>query len=119
MAFSIENRLVMNAKQKRLEKSRENNPLWKKRKSREEGGEENNKKSKNEIIESNEDDYAGTSCSKPGSVKKLNSKFFLKKQAEMHNQNLKNEKKKKKVKKQKLESLRQRKNKEPKVSFIF
>lgn len=104
---------MVNAKQRRVEKSRQHNPLYVDRKRPAENNQEsvtneaeaNSKKgakrkrksataaagskaSASEDVES----FAGTT-GKPGVIKQ-NSKFFLKKQAAMHIENLKQQKKK-------------------------
>ncbi|OXU24591.1 hypothetical protein TSAR_011042 [Trichomalopsis sarcophagae] len=119
VAFSIENRIMVNAKQRRVEKSRQHNPLYADRKRPAENKQESESKeaegsskksakrkrksaaaaaeskaSASEDVES----YAGTT-GKPGVIKQ-NSKFFLKKQAAMHTENLKQQKKKAKSMKQ-------------------
>ncbi|KAK0099071.1 hypothetical protein PV326_008385 [Microctonus aethiopoides] len=132
VAFSIENRVMVNAKQRRIEKSRERNPLWMgKRK-----GDLNNDKSNepplkrpnnhskkqqetNSQSNNNEDveGFAGIT-SKPGASTKLRSKYKLKSQIELHNKVLKNEKKKKKIERvrrdQKIEQKLSRKEIKPK-----
>ncbi|KOC66322.1 RNA-binding protein 28, partial [Habropoda laboriosa] len=133
VSFSIENRVMVNAKQKRLQKSRENNPLWAgnkfKRKAEDTNGEvptkrlkvenkvkrkgENTnhevptKKLKNEKVdESDLKPYAGM-VGKLGQ-NKLRSKHNLKTQAMLHGQTVRKEKKMKKASK-KLETKIQQK----------
>ncbi|CAL7945297.1 unnamed protein product [Xylocopa violacea] len=99
VSFSIENRVMVNAKQRRLQKSRENNPLWAgnkvKRKAETPNGEVPSKQLKIEDADkSNVKLYSGM-VGKPGEVK-LRSRHSLKSQAIVHNQTLKKEKKMKK-----------------------
>ncbi|XP_046748150.1 RNA-binding protein 28 [Diprion similis] len=132
VAFSIENRVMVNAIKKRVEKSRERNPLWtgsklktkndrpmtNKRKYEDEKPSDNKKTNitdrptvnnrnkdrrpaKHARLENgnNEGDvqpYSGI-ASKPGE-RKMRSRFNLKSQAILHNQNLKRELKNKKSK---------------------
>lgn len=111
MSFSIENRIMINAKRKRLEKSRENNPLWTgnkmKRKKENMNEEVATKKLKTENVdEFSKKPYAGM-IGKPG-VNKLRSKHNLKTQAIVHNRTIKKEKKIKKSSK-KLDIKRKQK----------
>lgn len=113
VSFSIENRVLVNAKQKRLQKSRENNPLCSennsnnnnnKRKGENANAEVTIKKLKVENVDkSDQKSYVGM-IGKPGE-NKLRSKFNIKNQAILHNQTLKKEKKMKKSSK-KLEIKR-------------
>ncbi|CAK9809560.1 RNA-binding protein 28 [Anthophora quadrimaculata] len=131
VSFSIENRVMVNAKQKRLQKSRENNPLWAgnkfkrkentnakvptkleteskgKRKREDANHEVPVKRLKNEKVdESNVEPYVGM-IGKPGQ-NKLRSKYKLKTQAMLHDQSVRKEKKIKKASK-KLEIKRKQK----------
>lgn len=112
VSFSIENRVMVNARQKRLEKSRENNPLWVgnkvKRKMENTNGDVLAKKrlKNEEADEFNTKSYIGT-IGKPGETK-LRSKHNLKTQEIVHNQMVKKEKKKKKSSK-KLDVKRKQK----------
>ncbi|XP_034195510.2 RNA-binding protein 28 [Osmia lignaria lignaria] len=100
VSFSIENRVLVNAKQKRLQKSRENNPLCSennnnKRKGEKADAEVTIKKLKvGNVDKSDKKSYVGM-IGKPGE-NKLRSKFNIKNQAILHNQTLKKEKKMKK-----------------------
>ncbi|XP_017892988.1 RNA-binding protein 28 [Ceratina calcarata] len=121
ISFSIENRVMVNARQKRLEKSRENNPLWVGNKVKRKMENSNadvlaKKRLKNEADEANTKSYTGM-IGKPGETK-LRSKHNLKTQAVVHNQTVKKEKKKKKTSK-KLDIKKKQKiadRKEVKVS---
>ncbi|KAK1116723.1 hypothetical protein K0M31_018116 [Melipona bicolor] len=111
VSFSIENRIMVNAKQKRLQKSRENNPLWSgtkvKRKMEDTNEEVTSKRLKIESVDkSNIKPYSGT-VGKPGE-NKLRSKHNLRTQAMVHSQTVKKEKKIKKSSK-KLEMKRKQK----------
>ncbi|KAF7997863.1 hypothetical protein HCN44_009261 [Aphidius gifuensis] len=92
VAFSIENRIMVNAKERRVQKSRDHNPLWQNK--RKETSNDNNNDSTNdqsskrpryhepnEVIEAIPE-YSGVT-SKPGRTK-LRSKFNIKNQAELH-----------------------------------
>lgn len=112
VSFSIENRIMVNAKQKRLQKSRENNPLWSgnkvKRKMEDTNEEVRSKRLKIESVDkSNIKPYSGM-VGKPGE-NKLRSKHNLRTQAMVHSQTVKKEKKIKKSSK-KLEMKRKQKN---------
>ncbi|KAK9308407.1 hypothetical protein QLX08_001583 [Tetragonisca angustula] len=111
ISFSIENRIMVNAKQKRLQKSQENNPLWsgnkEKRKMEDTNEEVTTKRLKIESVDkSNIKPYSGT-VGKPGE-NKLRSKRNLITQAIVHSQTVKKEKKIKKSSK-KLEIKRKQK----------
>lgn len=101
---------MVNAKRKRLEKSRENNPLWTgnkmKRKKENTNEEVPEKKLKTENVDEFKKPYAGM-IGKPG-VNKLRSKHNLKTQAIVHNRAIKKEKKIKKLSK-KLDMKRKQK----------
>ncbi|XP_014208656.1 RNA-binding protein 28 [Copidosoma floridanum] len=136
VAFSIENRVMVNAKQKRHEKSLQHNPTWKRSADGDDYGnaqskvskkaQENkpnpNKRHKNSsrplgVSESEEvKKFAGVT-SRPGNTGMI-GKFFLKKQAKMHEENLKRQKKQKKGAKkmtaQKFEQAASRKEAKPK-----
>lgn len=108
VSFSIENRVLVNAKLRRLQRSRENNPLCSennnKRKGENTNEEVGTKKLKIENIDkSNKKSYTGM-IAKPGESK-LRSKFNVKTQAILHSQTVKKEKKMKKSSK-KLEIKR-------------
>ncbi|CAD1472099.1 unnamed protein product, partial [Heterotrigona itama] len=111
VSFSIENRIMVNAKQKRLQKSRENNPLWSgnklKRKMEDTNEKVTTKRLKIESVDkSNLKPYSGT-VGKPGE-NKLRSKYNLRTQAMVHSRTVKEEKKIKKSSK-KLEMKRKQK----------
>ncbi|XP_076179662.1 RNA-binding protein 28 [Ptiloglossa arizonensis] len=111
VSFSIENRVMVKAKQRRVEKSRENNPLWPGSKVKLKGEATNEevpkKKFKSEITnELNKKPYAGM-VGKPGE-NTLRSKFKLKTQAQLHYETVKKEKKMKKSSKMLEEKKRQR-----------
>ena len=123
VSFSIENRVMVNAKQKRAQKSRENNPLWPGNKAKRKGENTNEevptkkfkaqKPQKTERIEktkttddSNKKSYSGM-VAKPGE-NKLRTKFKLRTQAALHNQTVKKEKKMKKSTKKLQEKRRNR-----------
>ncbi|XP_057329594.1 RNA-binding protein 28 [Microplitis mediator] len=103
VAFSIENKIMVNAKQRRIAKSREHNPLWKANQ------EDNDNKSierpfkrfkKDHDKKPDADEvtkFSGTN-SKPGTSVKLRAKFKLKEQALRHREQIKNENKNKKIK---------------------
>ncbi|XP_076302436.1 LOW QUALITY PROTEIN: RNA-binding protein 28-like [Lasioglossum baleicum] len=99
VSFSIENRVMVNAKQKRLEKSRENNPLWTKNKSKRKDNDVSEEVSTKRLKIDNEDKssikpYTGM-IGKRGE-NKLRSKHNLINQAMVHNETVKKEKKLKK-----------------------
>lgn len=99
VSFSIENRIMVNAKQKRLQKSRENNPLWAGNKVKRKAEETNEEIPTKQLRTGNMDKssikpYTGT-IGKPGE-NKLRSKHNLKTQAIVHHQMVKKEKKMKK-----------------------
>lgn len=115
VAFSIENRIMVNAKQRRIQKSQIRNPLWPGNKDQV----QNKNANKIDLVEQEkiksttklDDDIKSFSGikSKPGQTK-MRSKFNLKNQAIVHNQLLKKEKKAAKHKhsrKIKLEKIKQ------------
>ncbi|XP_053977771.1 RNA-binding protein 28-like isoform X1 [Hylaeus volcanicus] len=111
VSFSIENRIMVNAKQRRVEKSRKNNPLCPgnkvKRKEETMNEEVPLKKFKpDRTDELNKKPYAGT-VGKLGE-NKLRSKFKLKNQAKLHSETVKKERKMKKSWKKLEEKRRQR-----------
>ncbi|XP_076619291.1 RNA-binding protein 28 [Colletes latitarsis] len=111
VSFSIENRVMVNAKRRRVEKSRENNPLWSgnkiKRKAEVTNEEVPTKKLKpRRADESNKKPYVGM-VGKPGE-NKLRSKFKLKIQAKLHSEAVKKEKKINKSSKKLHEKRKQR-----------
>ena len=108
VSFSIENRVMVNAKQKRLQKSRENNPLWSGNKVKAKREDTNQEIAVKRLETENKDKfnikpYTGM-VGKPGE-NKLRSKYNLKIQAMVHSQAVKKEKKIKKSSK-KLEMKR-------------
>lgn len=127
VAFSIENRIMVNAKQRRIQKSREQNPLWK-------GYDKNSGRGENNVQKDRRQRFAGkgnidetkgeTSSSysgvtgRPG-VNKMRSKFNLKSQAMMHKESLKREKKEKKRTKELINRKKEEvaSRKEPKVFY--
>lgn len=98
VAFSIENRIMVNAKQRRIQKSQIRNPLWQgnKDKAQNKNLNKNNTVKREKVETTNELDdniesFSGIK-SKPGQTK-IRSKHNLKNQAIIHNQMLKKEKK--------------------------
>lgn len=93
MAFSIENRVMVNAKQRRIVKSRERNPLWNRENKVEKKNEVPRKRAKilGEPKADEEHSYSGVK-SKAGE-QKMRSRFNLKNQAQLHNKVRKTEKK--------------------------
>lgn len=122
MSFSIENRVLVNAKQKRLQKSRESNPLWTGNEMKRKGGERNEEVPTKQLrTERTEDPNVKPYTGMVGKFgqNKLRSKYNLKTQAMVHSQTVKKEKKVKKSNK-KLEMKRKQKianKKEAKVSI--
>lgn len=113
ISFSIENRIMVNAKQKRIQKSREQNPLWPGHKEKRKADETNDKKSakKSRIESPGESDakpYSGV-VGKPGQTK-LRTKFNLKSQAAVHHETVKKQKKMNKAAK-KLQAKKQERQK--------
>lgn len=129
VAFSIENKSVINARNKRLIKSKLNNPLSKEFNPKAPAGNMNkslkqqNKQVKHAKFRARdnsqvESEYTGVT-SKPGRVDKMRSKHKLTTQARIHHETLKNEKKKIKLtrrvlKKKKDDYLKQAKQKKGK-----
>lgn len=97
VAFSIENRIMVNARQKRIERSREQNPLWNgnklKRSNADVDESTSAKKPKIETANNVEVKQFTGVVSKPGESK-LRAKHSFKNQAALHNQTVKKEKKK-------------------------
>ncbi|CAL1689512.1 unnamed protein product [Lasius platythorax] len=115
VGFSIENRILVNAKERRIQKSRDRNPLWSgnknKRKSEDAKEEIPIKRVKDRKVienESNEKSYTGI-IGKLGQDK-LRSNFKLKSQAELHMRAMKKQKKLSKTIKQ-LEAAKKAKTK--------
>ncbi|XP_076294345.1 RNA-binding protein 28 isoform X2 [Lasioglossum baleicum] len=117
VSFSIENRVMVNAKQKRIQKSRENNPTWPGNKAKRKGEATNEEtpikrskfgeSSKSEVNEAGKKPFVGM-VAKQGE-NKLRSKFKLRNQAAVHHQTVKKEKKMKKFS-QKLKEKRKNRN---------
>ncbi|XP_076646791.1 RNA-binding protein 28 isoform X2 [Halictus rubicundus] len=117
VSFSIENRVMVNAKQKRIQKSRENNPTWPGNKAKRKGEATNEETpiKKSKFGESSKTEDNGPSkipfvgmVAKQGE-NKLRSKFKLRNQAAVHHQTVKKEKKMKKFS-QKLKEKRKNRN---------
>ncbi|XP_012061488.1 PREDICTED: RNA-binding protein 28 [Atta cephalotes] len=119
VGFSIENRILVNAKEKRIQKSREHNPLWfgnKDKKKNEDKEEVPTKRVKvRKLNDQEEKSYAGMT-SKLGQDK-LRSNFNLKSQAELHTMTVKKQKKLNKAAKQlnvvKQEKIKKRQDSMP------
>lgn len=116
---------MVNAKERRIQKSRENNPLWSgnknKRKNEDSEKEVSAKRVKvRKLNDSDEKPYAGMT-SKLGQDK-LRSNFNLKSQAELHMRAVKKQKKLSKVTKQldivKKEKVKKKQDNKP-VRYIF
>ncbi|KAI4495694.1 hypothetical protein M0802_008529 [Mischocyttarus mexicanus] len=92
VAFSIENRIMVNAKQRRVEKSKARNPLYPGNKNTipKKSVEQKRVEAKKEL-EKEEKTFSGVK-SKPGQTK-IRSRFNLKNQAILHSKTLKKEKK--------------------------
>lgn len=96
MSFSVENKTVMNAKRKRLERSRQKNPLCKDYKPEETENQGPTKKGKFERSaqsgnEEEEPEFAGLSA-KPGGAVKMRQKYKLKNQVQQHVQDVRKQK---------------------------
>ncbi|KZC14342.1 RNA-binding protein 28, partial [Dufourea novaeangliae] len=116
VSFSIENRVMVNARQRRIQKSRENNPTWSGNNAKRTGdmNEEvpmkrfkTGESHQTEKNESNKKSFVGMT-GKLGE-NKLRSNYKLKNQSMVHHQTVKNEKKLKKSWKKLEEKRRQRK----------
>ncbi|CAD6228043.1 GSCOCG00006324001-RA-CDS [Cotesia congregata] len=124
VAFSIESKAILNAKERRIKSSREKNPLWKdnKRDYYDKSSDPPVKRLKNNNEEKFEDEdaqkFSGIN-SKPGAPLKLRAKFKLKEQALRHREQLKTEKKnaksKRRIKEIKTSESLSRKEIKPKV----
>ncbi|CAH0560297.1 unnamed protein product [Brassicogethes aeneus] len=110
VAFSIENRVMVNARQKRMEKSRQKNPKHKDYNPELNKIEDESKKRKFEV-EENLQEFSGVPA-KPG-PQKMRSRYKLSTQAKLHHENLKKEKKKKKFAKKSLSEKKQEFTKQP------
>ncbi|KYN22776.1 PREDICTED: RNA-binding protein 28 [Trachymyrmex cornetzi] len=119
VGFSIENRILVNAKERRIQKSREHNPLWsgnKDKKKNEDKKEVPTKRVKvRKLNDQEEKSYAGMT-SKFGQDK-LRSNFNLKSQADLHTMTVKKQKKLNKAAKQlnivKQEKIKKRQDNVP------
>lgn len=112
VAFSIENKVMVKAKEKRLERSRTNNPTCKQYVPKVEENKEkvvNDKKRK--FQDDNAEAFAGVTA-KPG-IKKMRSKYKLHTQAQIHRDNLKKEKHRKKFSKKPLKERQKDFTKQP------
>uniref|UniRef100_A0A1B6GH73 RRM domain-containing protein n=1 Tax=Cuerna arida TaxID=1464854 RepID=A0A1B6GH73_9HEMI len=93
VAFSIENRSVLNSKTNRMIKSRQKNPLCKDYKAKEEVPAKKSKyESNTKHEEQSEPEFAGVTA-KPGSTVKMRQKYKLTNQAQQHLQDVKKQKK--------------------------
>ncbi|XP_057658638.1 RNA-binding protein 28 [Diorhabda carinulata] len=125
ITFSIENKSIIKAREKRLEKSKQYNPLSKSFKP--EGNEkifkrngkisrktfDKNKKPNTSQLEDDLPKFGGVTA-KPGTKDKLRSRYKLVNQAKLHHENLKKEKKRKKTAKKSLAEKRKEFIKQPK-----
>lgn len=112
VAFSIENRAMIKAKQKRLEKSRLKNPKCKQFDPKLVKEDEEKKRKRISEVEA-EGDFVGVTA-KPGTKQKMRSRYNLKTQSKLHLENLKKEKKKAKFAKKTLKEKKQDFTKQPK-----
>lgn len=112
VAFSIENKVMVNARVKRLEKSRLKNPKCKDYNPKLKEIEAENKKRKLEDTEENLPEYSGIPA-KPG-VQKMRSRHKLTTQAQLHYENVKKEKRKQKFQKKSLKERQKEFIKQPK-----
>lgn len=125
VAFSIENRLVLQARQRRIEKSKTSNPLFNKQQPSNSSTENKNKKFNTENNNKNNrstalsrkktaelPDYTGITAKEGHTA--IRSKFKLKIQSEAHQKNVKTKKKLTMKKKRDL-AIRNEKKREPKV----
>jgi nucleolar protein 4 len=127
VAFSIENKAIMNMKQKRLEKSQAKNPLYagehaskcdsKKAKTSRKNEDSGKTRTENDsIITEETDEFVGMTA-KPGN-KKPRTRFGLQTQAELHKQSVRKDKRRQKIRRN-FDQQRQRmkeKMQDPKVS---
>ncbi|XP_074112947.1 RNA-binding protein 28 [Cotesia typhae] len=126
VAFSIESKAILNAKERRIKSSREKNPLWKnnKRDNDDKSSDPPVKRFKYNNEGKSEDEdaqkFSGIN-SKPGAPLKLRAKFKLKEQALRHREQLKTEKKNKKaqrrIKEIKTNEKLSRKEVKPKIGL--
>lgn len=123
MAFSIENKAIMNIKQKRLEKSQAKNPSYtgkcdsKRAKSLRKNEDSGGTRTENgSVITEETEEFVGMTA-KPGNMK-LRTRFGLRTQAEIHKQSVRKDKRRQKIK-LKFDQRRQRmkeKMQDPQVS---
>lgn len=114
VSFSIENKAVINRKNKRMEKSRMNNPNYKKNiENVEQNKDDNNKSKKKKNSEVNEEEleYSGVQA-KEGQTT-MRSKRKLTAQADLHRQRVKDRKKMLKMKKKSLSERKQQHIRQP------
>lgn len=129
VAFSIENKAIMNIKQKRLEKSRARNPLCtddnvvkhgnKRTESLRNDGESAQSRTENgNIVTEETEGFVGLTA-KPGN-KKLRTRFGLRAQAEIHKQSVHKDKHKKKLKRKLDQHIHntKEKRKDPQVNIM-
>jgi nucleolar protein 4 len=127
VAFSIENKAIMNIKQKRLEKSKAKNPLYtgehtgkcgsKRAKSVRNNEDSATTRTQNgSVITEETEEFVGMTA-KPGN-KKLHTRFGLKTQAEIHKQSVRKDKRRQKIKHKSQQQRRrmEEKRKDPQVS---
>ncbi|EFA01819.1 RNA-binding protein 28 [Tribolium castaneum] len=112
VAFSIENRAMIKAKQKRLEKSRLKNPKCKEFNPKVVKEDQERKQKRLNETHDTEGEFVGVTA-KPGK-QKMRSRYNLKTQARLHLENLKKEKKKAKFSKKTLKERKQDFTKQPK-----
>ncbi|KDR23731.1 RNA-binding protein 28 isoform X3 [Zootermopsis nevadensis] len=120
VAFSVENKAIMNIKQKRLEKSRAKNPLYtgqnivkrgnkRTNSSRDDENSAQSRAENGKIVTEETEQFLGVTA-KPGS-KKLRTRFGLKSQAEIHKQSIHKDKRKQKQKRMFDQQMRNTKEK--------
>ncbi|XP_072386107.1 RNA-binding protein 28 [Diabrotica undecimpunctata] len=126
ITFSIENKSIIKARQKRLDKSKQYNPVSKsfnpeeKTKVFQNGGKisrkDFNKRPRIENAQTQEEDIPkfGGVATKPGTKEKMRSRYKLNVQAKLHHENLKKEKKRKKNAKKSLAEKKKEFTKQPK-----
>lgn len=126
VAFSIENKSVINARKKRLEKSKLHNPTSKdydKSTAKNSQPDQKAKYNKQYPAKQRQNDQRANEYSgltgKPGAVQKMRTKYKLKQQAQIHHETVKEERKKTKLtrkvlKRKKLEHMKQVKQKKMK-----
>lgn len=128
MAFSIENKAIMNIKRKRLEKSQAKNPLYSGQHAgkcgsktgkpvRNNEGPDERRTGNDTVMTEETEEFVGMTA-KPGN-KKLRTRFGLKTQAEIHKQSVHKDKRRQKIKRrfdQQRRSMKEKK-KDPQVSI--